>query len=97
MSPIRFLALTALGLVANAITHAPASPLRLHYNKPATDWMTQALPIGNGYMSAMFFGDPGEEYIQFNDGTLWAGGPGAHPDYNYGSKRSSEPNWTDRE
>lgn len=31
-------------------------PLELWYNKPATDWMTEALPIGNGYVGAMFFG-----------------------------------------
>ncbi len=30
--------------------------LSLWYDKPAEDWMTEALPIGNGYMGPMFFG-----------------------------------------
>ncbi|PKV62909.1 glycoside hydrolase family 95 protein [Pontibacter ramchanderi] len=60
--------------------------LRLWYDKPATDWMREALPIGNGYMGVMFFGGVGEEQLQFSEGTLWAGGPHANPDYNYGNK-----------
>jgi alpha-L-fucosidase 2 len=66
-----------------------ARALELHYDKPATEWMTEALPIGNGYMGAMFFGAPAEEHIQFSEGTLWAGGPGAHPDYNFGSREGA--------
>ncbi len=90
MSPIRFLALTVLTLVATApLAYAAASPLRLHYDAPATDWMTQALPIGNGYMGAMFFGGHDEEHIQFSEGSLWAGGPGAHPDYNFGNREGA--------
>jgi len=58
----------------------------LHYDRPATDWMTEALPIGNGYMGAMFFGGVQEERIQFNEGSLWSGGPGAHPDYTFGNR-----------
>ena len=27
--------------------------LKLWYDKPATDWENQALPIGNGYMGGM--------------------------------------------
>lgn len=30
--------------------------LKLWYAEPATNWMTQALPVGNGYIGAMFFG-----------------------------------------
>jgi len=30
--------------------------LTLWYDEPAEDWMTEALPIGNGYMGVMFFG-----------------------------------------
>lgn len=50
------------------------TPLRLHYNKPASTW-TEALPIGNGRLGAMVFGNPGEELIQLNEATLWSGGP----------------------
>jgi alpha-L-fucosidase 2 len=58
--------------------------LKLWYDEPATDWMTQALPIGNGYMGVMFFGDPEEERLQFSEGSLWAGGKGANQEYNFG-------------
>ena len=33
---------------------APAEPLSLWYNTPATNWVKEALPIGNGDMGAMF-------------------------------------------
>lgn len=46
---------------------------KLWYDYPAERWMTQALPIGNGYMGAMFFGGITEDRIQYNDKTLWNG------------------------
>ncbi|MBN2684650.1 MAG: glycoside hydrolase family 95 protein [Pontiellaceae bacterium] len=51
-----------------------AYPLKLQYNKPAKQW-TEALPIGNGRISAMVFGDVGSERLQLNEDTLWAGSP----------------------
>jgi len=66
-----------------------ANPLKLWYDEPAEDWMLQALPIGNGYMGAMFFGQVEQEQIQFTEESLWAGGPGAHPDYNFGIKKGA--------
>ncbi|MEK6481308.1 glycoside hydrolase family 95 protein [Catalinimonas sp. 4WD22] len=65
------------------------SPLRLWYDEPAEDWMLEALPIGNGYMGAMFFGNPAEEHIQFTEESLWAGGPGAHKDYHFGIREGA--------
>jgi alpha-L-fucosidase 2 len=53
---------------------AADNPLCLWYDKPASDWV-QALPIGNGRIGAMVFGDPAHERLQLNEGTLWAGGP----------------------
>lgn len=36
---------------------APRSvPLELWYDEPAVEWMTSALPLGNGDLGAMFFG-----------------------------------------
>jgi alpha-L-fucosidase 2 len=61
----------------------------LWYDQPATEWMTEALPFGNGYMGAMFFGGVENEQIQFTEGTLWSGGPGASPDYNYGNRKEA--------
>lgn len=51
----------------------PKSNLSLWYKQPATEWMTSALPIGNGRIGAMIFGGVEEERIQFNDKTLWTG------------------------
>ena len=48
--------------------------LKLWYNKPAIKW-TEALPIGNGRIGAMVFGGLDQDRIQFNEETLWTGGP----------------------
>jgi alpha-L-fucosidase 2 len=45
---------------------------RLWYTRPATEWM-QALPVGNGRLGAMGFGDPGHERIQLNEDSMWPG------------------------
>ncbi|MBB1286501.1 glycoside hydrolase N-terminal domain-containing protein [Flavisolibacter sp. BT320] len=55
-----------------------AQDLRLWYKEPAAKW-TDALPIGNGRLGAMIFGGVEEDRIQFNEETLWTGGP---RDYN---------------
>ncbi|RPI01165.1 MAG: glycoside hydrolase family 95 protein [Calditrichaeota bacterium] len=47
---------------------------RLWYNHPAGQWV-EALPIGNGRMGAMVYGDPSKEIIQLNENTVWAGRP----------------------
>jgi alpha-L-fucosidase 2 len=47
--------------------------LCLWYDQPATSWMTEALPIGNGPMGAMLFGGTELERIQFNEISFWGG------------------------
>ena len=47
--------------------------LCLWYDRPAAEWMTEALPIGNGPMGAMLFGGTEIERIQFNEISLWSG------------------------
>ncbi|WP_420112881.1 glycoside hydrolase N-terminal domain-containing protein, partial [Pseudactinotalea sp.] len=46
----------------------------LRFEQPATRWM-QALPVGNGRLGGMVFGDPARERIALNLDTLWSGGP----------------------
>jgi len=46
----------------------------LWYSAPAKAW-TEALPVGNGRLGAMVFGGMGEERIQLNVDSLWAGHP----------------------
>ena len=50
-----------------------ASDLKIWYDKPAGDWMREALPIGNGRLGGMIFGDAAKEHIQFNEDSLWIG------------------------
>ena len=44
------------------------------YNAPAQKW-EEAIPVGNGRLGAMVFGNFGEERIQLNENTYWSGGP----------------------
>ncbi|HSA01497.1 MAG TPA: glycoside hydrolase family 95 protein, partial [Candidatus Paceibacterota bacterium] len=53
---------------------ADVNPHLLWYDKPAVKW-EEALPVGNGRLGAMVFGQPAAERLQLNEGTLWAGGP----------------------
>jgi len=48
--------------------------LKLWYERPAEKWV-EALPVGNGRLGAMVFGGTESERIQFNEDTLWTGGP----------------------
>jgi len=73
-----FLVLLALQWLAITIAYSQEQPLKLWYKKPAEKW-TDALPIGNGRIGAMIFGGVGLDRIQFNEETLWTGGP---RDYN---------------
>lgn len=59
--------------------------MKLWYEKPADEWKTQALPIGNGNLGGMIFGGTDRERIQLNEITLWAGGPKSSPEYNGGN------------
>lgn len=47
--------------------------MKLWYNRPATNWMKSALPIGNGELGAMFLGGIAREQLQFNEKSLWSG------------------------
>ncbi|HPY67590.1 MAG TPA: glycoside hydrolase family 95 protein [Bacteroidales bacterium] len=48
--------------------------LKLWYTQPAKQWV-EALPVGNGRLGAMVYGDPSKELIQLNENTVWAGSP----------------------
>ncbi|HTE00053.1 MAG TPA: glycoside hydrolase family 95 protein [Mucilaginibacter sp.] len=68
-------AVAAEELIANSIDQQQfnASTL-LWYNHPAAKW-DEALPVGNGRLGGMVFGNPAEERIQLNESTYWTGGP----------------------
>lgn len=69
------LAVTSSLLVANASAVSPiASPKLLWYEQPAEKWV-EALPVGNGRLGAMIFGQPQSERLQLNEITIWSGHP----------------------
>jgi len=44
----------------------------LWYDRPAGEW-TEALPVGNGRLGGMLFGNPSVERLQLNEESLWGG------------------------
>ena len=51
---------------------AGENQLALWYKAPAANW-NEALPVGNGRLGAMVFGDPYAEHFQLNENTVWSG------------------------
>jgi alpha-L-fucosidase 2 len=49
--------------------------LKLWYRQPSGNTWENALPIGNGRLGAMIYGNVGKETIQLNEHTLWSGSP----------------------
>jgi len=48
--------------------------LKMWYDKPASNW-NEALPLGNGRIAAMVFGNPAKEQLQLNESSFWSGEP----------------------
>ena len=51
---------------------AAAGPV-IRQDRPAGDWQSECLPIGNGRLGAMTFGGIEKEHIQFNEDSVWIG------------------------
>src|SRR6266487_6425989 len=64
-----FIVITTLSFSQNK------SGLKLWYNKPSGDIWENALPIGNGRLGAMVYGNVAKETIQLNESTVWSGSP----------------------
>jgi hypothetical protein len=79
-------------LISTAEAQDANPPLKLSYDFPATDWENEALPLGNGMIGAMVFGDVATDVIQINEHSLWSGGPGKNPNYNGGHARTAAQN-----
>ncbi len=64
-----------IGLLISIFSFAQkGGKYKLWYDKPAKQWV-EALPVGNGNLAAMVYGDPYQEKLQLNEGTFWSGGP----------------------
>ena len=71
---VLFLALLLLGISLSLCSSDKKSSadLKLWYDAPARIW-EEALPLGNGSLGAMVFGNPLNEMYQMNEETLWSG------------------------
>lgn len=69
--------ITAICLGIFSFSATAQSDLKLWYDKPAAIW-NEALPLGNGRLGAMVFGDPAVERLQLNEETIWAGSPNSN-------------------
>lgn len=65
--------LLLLSVIATA-SWAQQQPMHLWYNQPAT-YFEESLPLGNGKLGALVYGNPQDNVIQLNDITLWSGKP----------------------
>ena len=54
---------------------AQESDLKLWYDKPAGAVWEAALPLGNGRLAAMVYGNPEKELLKLNEATIWSGSP----------------------
>lgn len=71
MRVINFIAIFSfLSFLTNAQT-----PLKLWYDKPSGDVWERALPLGNGKIGAMVYGNVEQEIVQLNEATVWTGSP----------------------
>ncbi len=61
------------GILVTLPAFAADPSTTLWYDKPATEWQTEALPIGNGRIGAMIFGGVGRERIALNEESVWSG------------------------
>ncbi len=50
-----------------------ATETLLKYNSPAEDF-NQAIPVGNGRIGGMIFGNAVDEVIRLNEDSIWSGG-----------------------
>ncbi len=52
-----------------------SNDLKLWYDEPSGDTWENALPIGNGRLGAMVYGNVGTEIFQLNEHAVWSGSP----------------------
>src|SRR5690606_37628275 len=65
----------ALILIVTVAFPQEDGELKLWYDEPAGSTWENALPIGNGRLGAMVFGNVEQETIQLNEHTVWSGSP----------------------
>ncbi len=63
-----------LSMLCGLNVFAADRDLKLWYDRPAVLW-TEALPLGNGRLGAMVYGNATADTIQLNEDSFWSGSP----------------------
>ncbi|MFO1388910.1 glycosyl hydrolase family 95 catalytic domain-containing protein [Cellvibrio sp.] len=79
-------------LFAHSFVCAAEPALKISFDQPAANWEREGLPIGNGAMGAVVMGGVEIDRLQFNEKTLWTGGPGSKQGYDFGIPSESQIN-----
>src|SRR6186713_400476 len=67
---------TAISIVISTVCLSQdKTPWRLWYDQPSGTTWENALPIGNGKLGAMVYGNVVQEIVQLNEHTVWSGSP----------------------
>lgn len=72
---MRTLFLAISFFASTAVCAQSEGELKLWYNQPSGETWENALPVGNGRLGAMVYGNVEEEIIQLNEHTVWSGSP----------------------
>lgn len=85
--------IASLFFTVHSASGQPANDFILLFDRPATSWESEGLPIGNGRLGAMMMGGTNREVIQFNEHSLWSGdnnwdGEYETGDHGFGSYRN---------
>jgi len=90
-TPWQLLCLVLLGGQPLAMATGVSTPaLKITFNKPASDWEREGLPIGNGALGSVIMGGVETDRLQFNEKSLWTGGPGSIQGYDFGIAPESQ-------
>lgn len=69
------IAVCVIALLTSLPALAQRTELKLRYDRPSGKVWEAALPVGNGRLAAMVYGNPGSELIRLNENTVWSGSP----------------------
>ena len=61
--------------VSNFIFSQQSNELKIWYNEPSGEIWENALPLGNGHIGTMVYGNVTKDIFQLNENTVWSGSP----------------------
>ncbi len=80
MSSVRYTAICAIAFALFTSCCTRGELDQISYDSPAEHW-TEAIPVGNGRLAMMVYGNPLSETLSLNESSLWSGeyNPDANP------------------